>query len=154
MKGLKYNSQGTYPKVEVDSDTILESAGGAIGSSVLSGASIAGTLTRRDSGKTYLFNHIDGGTYTLPALERNLKFNFKVMVVPTNGNQVVASAGSSDDINGGGVINGAAALADAEDNVNFIASTCKIGDNATLFCDGTQWIVEAVSYGAGGITFT
>lgn len=160
MKGLSYNSQGSRPKVIANVDlemapgTLQNNQGGSLGVSTLSGASIAGTLTRLDSGKTFLFNHADGGTYTLPALERNLRFDFKVMVVPTNGNQVVASAGSLDDINGGAVVNGAAVVADAEDNINFIASTCLIGDQVSLFCDGTQWIVNGVSNYAGGITFT
>ena len=155
VNGGAVTNEGTVTNEgAVTNEALVTDEGGAIGASVLSGASIAGTLTRLDSGKTFLFNHADGGTYTLPALERNLRFDFKIMVVPTNGNQIVASAGAGSDINGGSVVNGAAVVADAEDYVNFIASTCLIGDQVSLFCDGTQWIVAGVSNFAGGITFT
>jgi len=45
-------------------------------------------------------------------------------------------------------------LAANEDSINFVASTCLIGDRIDVVCDGTSWFVSGFSGAAGGITFT
>ena len=51
-------------------------------------------------------------------------------------------------------VNSTLVLAANEDSINFVASTCIVGDWVEVISDGTSWFVTGQSDAAGGITFT
>jgi hypothetical protein len=114
------------------------------------------TILASDSGKTFYLTHATGIVNTLPAPAAGLVFEFVIIIVPTSGNNTVVSNGGADIINGFAIVNSTQVLADTEDSINFVASTCVIGDRIKVESDpdGTMWIVSGVSQAAGGITFT
>lgn len=111
------------------------------------------TLTAADSGKVLLLNNATGEVITLPALEAGLQFKFIVAAAFATDNWVIDSA-EGDNINGILVVNGASVPAEAEDQINFVATAETIGDYIELVCDGSQWLVNGVGNAAGSITAT
>jgi hypothetical protein len=113
------------------------------------------TLTKGDSGKTYLLDAATGFTVTLPALAEGLNFKFFVSKAFATDNWVIASA-EGDNISGNLVVVGAAVPAAAEDFINFVASAESIGDFVEIFADvdNSQWIVYGVGNLTGAITAT
>ena len=118
----------------------------------------AQTLTKGDSGKTFILDAAAGATVTLPALADGLKFKFIVGAAFATTNWVIKSA-EGDNINGiimdmGATVAGVPAA--GEDQINFVASAETIGDYIELICDysNSQWLVSGACAANGGITAT
>lgn len=116
------------------------------------------TLFAKDSGTEYLLNAAGGATITLPPVEAGLSFKFTVALAFASTNWVVASS-EGDNISGIIADMGstpAVVVADAEDQINFVASAETVGDTIELRPDaaGTGWIVNGVCGANGGITAT
>lgn len=115
----------------------------------------ANTITAAESGKTFYLNSETGSNQTLPAPALGLKFKFVITTVPTSGNMVVKTPSADDNLFYGSVdVNSTLVLAAGEDSINFIASTCIIGDWISVESDGTNWYITGQSGAAGGITAT
>lgn len=118
-------------------------------------------LTVADNGKTFLLGHATGFTTTLPLMSTCAGFwcKFIVKVVPTSGNDVVTCNVADDDLISGHLDDGEAAtvaeVVALADDINFVASTCVIGDWITLECpDGAAWYITGHSSLAASITAT
>jgi len=111
------------------------------------------TLTPADSGKTIFLNAAGGGTVTLPDVMAGLNFSFIVGATDPTTAWIIDSA-EGDNINGVLTVNGALVAAEADDQINFVASTAVSGDRIDLTCDGTNWYVKGVGSAAGSITAT
>lgn len=115
----------------------------------------ANVITAAESGTTYFLNSATGAAQTLPAPAAGLHFWFIISTVPTSGNMTVTTNGGDNIIEGMIDVNSTKVPAVNEDTINFIASTCVIGDWARVVSDGTSWFVSGQSVGgAGAITFT
>ena len=115
--------------------------------------SAAKTLTAADSGKTFWLDAAAGATVTLPALKDGLNFKFVVASSFATSNWVIDSA-EGDNIEGSLVVAGAAVVAGAEDQINFVNSAETKGDFVQLECNGTNWFVSGVGALSGSITVT
>jgi len=116
--------------------------------------SAARTLTKKDSGKTFILNAAAGVTVTLPALKNGLFLTFVVGAVFATSNFVIASA-EGDNIEGSIIVAGAVVDVDAADQINFVNSAENIGDFVELYCDGTYWYpIASGGLGSGSITAT
>ena len=116
------------------------------------------TLTREDSGKTFILDNATGEVVTLPSLAPGLKFKFIVGAAFATDNWIVDSA-EGDNING--VISDmgstpAGVIASGEDQINFVATAETIGDWIELVADdgNSQWLVTGTCGANGGITAT
>jgi len=116
----------------------------------------ANTITASESGKTFFLNSATGFASTLPAPAAGLRFTFIVTVAPTTGNHTIVTSGSANIIDGNSFISPDAVGVPAvnEDSINFVANQAAIGDNCTLWSDGTKWYVNAFARVAAGVTFT
>lgn len=115
--------------------------------------SAAKTLTAADSGKTFWLDAAAGATVTLPALKDGLNFKFVVASNFATSNWVIDSA-EGDNIEGSLVVAGAAVVAGAEDQINFVNSAETKGDFVQLECNGSLWFVSGVGALSGSITVT
>ena len=111
----------------------------------------AKTLVEGDSGRTYYLNIAGGFTVTLPAPANGAKFKFIVKTAPTTA-YIIATNSSANIIYGTISDTTATVAANAEDTINFVASTALIGDSVELTSDGTNWYMTAQSQANGGIT--
>lgn len=181
LKGT--DARGKLTDVDLDTlsvDTIQESTsgngvvidgvtlkdGGATFTGDLVGATVTGavktevitatnTITAAESGTTYFLNSTTGSAQVLPTAAAGLTYTFIITTVPTSGNMTVTAPTTDDNIIFGYAdVNSTQVLAATEDSINFIASTCVIGDWVTVISDGTNWYVKGASQAAGGITFT
>lgn len=116
------------------------------------------TLTKQDSGKTYILDNATGEVVTLPALAPGLVFKFVVGAAFATDNWIIDSA-EGDNINGiiadmGSTVAGVVAA--GEDQINFVASAETIGDWIVLTADyaNSQWLVTGMCAANGGITAT
>jgi len=115
--------------------------------------SAAATLTEGQSNTTFWLDAAAGKTITLPALKAGLYFKFVVADAFATDNWIIDSA-EGDNINGILVVNGASVPADAEDQINFVASAESVGDYVEFECNGTYWLVSGIGNSAGSITAT
>lgn len=115
--------------------------------------SAAKTLTKGDSGKVFFLDAAAGATITLPALAAGINFRFIVADNFATSNWVIDSA-EGDNIEGSLVVAGAAVVAGAEDQINFVASAETKGDFVDLYSNGTNWFVSGVGALSGSITAT
>lgn len=120
--------------------------------------SAALTLTKADSGKTFILDAAAGKTITLPTLADGLNFKFIIGAAFATDNWIIDSV-EGDNINGlildmGSTVAGV--IAAGEDQINFVASAETIGDYVTLVADlgNSQWIVSGACAINGGITVT
>lgn len=111
-------------------------------------------ITAAESGKTFFLNSATGFDSSLPAPAAGLRFKFVVTTIPTSGNCTVTSDSDTNIIEGMADVNSSLVLAANEDSINFVASTCLVGDWVEVICNGTSWFVTGQSGAAGGITFT
>lgn len=114
------------------------------------------TLTSADSGKDIYLALAGGFTVTLPTPVAGMWFRFTAQIAPTTA-YIIAAA--TADTMAGTVVTAATGAADTEADVtgdqwNFVASTAVIGDNITIWSDGTSWFGFGVASVAGGITIT
>lgn len=137
-------------------EVILQEAGGASSYERLTAARV---LTAADSGKVFGLALAGGFTVTLPALATSPGFNasFVVEIAPTTA-YIIASA-ENDNI-AGSVYESSGGAGDTEtafsaDQINFVANTAVIGDQADIQAVGTAgWAGRAFVSAAGGATFT
>lgn len=115
--------------------------------------SAAKTLVKGDSGKVFFLDAAAGATITLPALAAGINFRFIVADNFATSNWVIDSA-EGDNIEGSLVVAGAAVVAGAEDQINFVASAESKGDFVDMYCNGTNWFVSGVGALSGSITAT
>lgn len=118
----------------------------------------AKTVSRDESGATFILDAAEGETVTLPALAPNLIYTFKVGAAFATTNWIIDSA-EGDNINGlimdmGTTVAGVVAA--GEDQVNFVASAETIGDTVTFIADysNSQWLISGFCAANGGITVT
>lgn len=113
------------------------------------------TLKPVDSGSIFFLDAAAGATVTLPALTAGWRGKFVVTSAFATTNWVIDSA-EGDNINGFVIVNDAAIVAAAEDQINFVASAETIGDYVELVADTTnsQWIVHGHGEAIGAITVT
>lgn len=116
--------------------------------------SSANVITAAESGKTFFLNSATGFANTLPAPGAGLRYTFIVSTVPTSGNTTVVTDSGDNVIEGAADVNSSLVLAANEDSINFVASTCLVGDRVSVISDGTSWFVDGFSGAGGGITFT
>lgn len=115
------------------------------------------TLTEKDHGKTFILNLAGGFTVTLPANSvAGFRARFIVGIAPTTA-YIIAAA--TADTMAGHVLSSSGAAEDSEnaatgDQLNFVAATAVIGDQADIFIDGTSVFVSARVAAAGGATIT
>lgn len=116
------------------------------------------TVSRDESGATFILDDAAGHTITLPPLAPNLVYEFVVGASFATTNWVVDSS-EGDNINGviadlGSTVAGV--IASGEDQINFVASAETIGDTIKLVADyaNSQWIVSGHCGANGGITAT
>lgn len=165
-----YATDGSAP-IYVDSDdnrVKLIPAGGGTTEVILQEANGASSyerlittrvLTAADSGKTFGLALAGGFTVTLPALATSPGFNarFVVEVAPTTAYIILSAeldniAGSVYESSGGA---GDTETAFTADQINFVANTAVIGDQADIQAVGTAgWAGRAFVSAAGGATFT
>lgn len=150
------NRVKTIPVGSGTTEVILQEAGGA---SAYERLITTRVLTVADSGKTFGLALAGGFTVTLPALATSPGFNarFLVEIAPTTA-YIIASAendniaGSSYESSGGA---GDTETAFTADQINFVANTAVIGDQADIAAVGTAgWAGRAFTSAAGGATFT
>jgi len=111
------------------------------------------TLTIANSETWYKLNNSTGKTVTLPAATAGVSFRFIVAASFATDNFIIDSA-EGDNISGVLVVNGASVVADAEDQINFVASAETVGDFIDIWSDGTNWYVYGIGASAGSITAT
>lgn len=109
------------------------------------------TLTREDSGKTYLLDAV-GEVITLPALIDGLRFKFRCIAATTTTDWTIVS--STSVIEGYAAVNYATIVGLNENTISIVAAAAIIGDTVELVCDGTSWHANGVGSAAGSITFT
>lgn len=118
----------------------------------------AATLTAADSGGTFILNSTTAFDVALPALQRNLSFEFIVGAVPSATQHTITPADADKIVGRVFTLDGGTA-GDTEDTlggdvVNFVNGATVIGDRAKFWCDGTSWFVEAHAKVPTGITIT
>jgi hypothetical protein len=143
--------------VTIDGVTLKDNAieGAVESTEVITGANV---ITTAESGKVFFLNSATGAAQTLPTVSAStvgLKYKFIISTVPTSGNMTVVTA-AADNGSFEGVVDVNSAQVDGGSNItiNFVASTCVIGDWVEVMTDGTYWFVTGASTAAGGITFT
>ena len=109
------------------------------------------TLTREDSGKTYLLDAV-GEVITLPALADGLSFKFRCIAATTTTDWTIVS--STDVIEGYVAVNYATIVGANENTISLVATKAIIGDTVEVFCDGTSWHASGYASVAAAITFT
>jgi len=114
----------------------------------------ANIMSASEVGKVFFLNSATGFAHTLPAPAAGLHYKFIVTTIPTSGNCTIGTASAANIIEGMANVDSTLVLASNEDSINFIASTCLIGDWVEVLSDGTSWFVNGQSGAAGGITFT
>jgi len=106
-----------------------------------------------ESGTTFYLNTAGGFTSTLPAPAVGLKYRFIVSTAPTTAYIITTNAGANILY---GTINEITTTAgisvQAQDTLNFVASTSLIGDWIEVESDGTNWHVHGVTQVDNGIT--
>lgn len=149
--GLNSTERGAI--AEVVADVIADIDNPALLAEVTAAANV---LTASESGKVIFLNSATGFATTLPAPAAGLKFTFIVTVAPTSGNHTIVTSGGADIIDGNSFISPDAIGTPAvnEDSINFVATSAAIGDNCTLWSDGTKWYVNAFARLTAGVTFT
>jgi hypothetical protein len=93
------------------------------------------------------------GTITLPAVT-NVGFSCKVICGFAITSNAVVDSAEGDNIEGSLMVASTVVDADAEDQINFVASAENIGDWVSLFSDGTYWYVDGRALTTGAITVT
>jgi hypothetical protein len=115
--------------------------------------SATNVITGAESGKTFYLNAVGGFTSTLPAPENGLRYRFIVSIAPTTAYIITTNAGANVLF---GTINEITTTAgisvQAQDTLNFVASTSLIGDWIEAESDGTNWYVHGVTQVDDGIT--
>ena len=109
------------------------------------------TLTREDSGKTYLLDAV-GEAITLPALADGLSFRFRCTAAVTTSAWTITSATSV--IEGYAAVAYASVIALNENTISLVHTKAIAGDEIELYCDGTSWHVNGHGSVAASITFT
>lgn len=129
---------------------------------VISGSGATRTLSARDSGSLVLFDRAAGITYTLPAPQAGLMFDFAVTVTGTGAYKVITSA-ATEFISGTvfqgieDATTGKAFTADGSTHiaVNLLSAETGwlIGSTFRLTCASTtRWVVTGVLMSSGTIT--
>lgn len=139
-------------------EVILQEAGGA---SAYERLVTTRVLTAADSGKVFGLALAGGFTVTLPAIASAPGFHarFVVEIAPTTAYIISAAASELDSI-AGSVYESSGGAGDTEtaftaDQINFVANTAVIGDQADIVAVGTAgWAGRAFVSAAGGATFT
>jgi len=113
-------------------------------------------IAAAESGSTFILNSATAFVSTLPLVAAGLRFTFICGATQvTGGNHTIVPNASNDNtIYGEGIVAGASVPASAEGSINLIADTMLPGDRIDLFCDGTNWYVQATATASGAITFT
>ena len=113
---------------------------------------IARTLTKADSGKTFILKATAGVAVTLPSPIAGFKCKFVVgLAFATTNFTVVAT---SNVIQGGANVSSTFVPAANENTISFVASAETLGDYVEITSDGTNFYVNGVGTAAGSITFT
>ena len=121
----------------------------------------ATTLTRADSGKTFMLNTAGGFTVTLPTLNAALNgwaAKFIVKTAPTTA-YIITAGTDTDTIKGNlNSSTGQTAAMDFEtaggDVVNFVANQAVAGDYLDFTTDGVVWFVEGSATIIAALTIT
>jgi hypothetical protein len=110
-------------------------------------------ITAAESGTTYYLNAAGGFTSTLPAPAEGLRYRFIVSTAPTTAYIITTNAGANILY---GTINEITTTAgisiQAQDTLNFVASTSLVGDWIEAESDGTNWYIHGVTQVDNGIT--
>jgi hypothetical protein len=114
------------------------------------------TISKDETGSAFLLSDATGHDITLPAVEKDLVYEFIIGSAFATDNWVVASA-EGDNISGviadlGSTVAGV--IAAEEDQINFVASAETIGDTVKLIGTDSGWIVSGHCGANGGITAT
>ncbi len=136
-------------------EVILQEASGA---SMFETLVTTRVLTTADSGKTFFLALAGGFTVTLPVLTAGFNCRFIVSIAPTTAYIIIANAANLDKM-AGSVFEQTGGVGDVEttataDQMNFVASTAIVGDQADVCSDGTSWFGRMFVSAAGAGTFT
>jgi len=110
-------------------------------------------ITAAESGKTFFLDLVDGFTSTLPVPAAGLKYRFIVKTAPTTA-YIITTNADADILFGtvNEITTTAGISVQAQDTLNFVASTSLIGDWIEFESDGTNWYVHGVTQVDNGIT--
>jgi hypothetical protein len=112
----------------------------------------AKTLTREDSGKSFVLKAAAGEAITLPDAANGLGYRFATGLAFDTSPWVITSATST--IEGSVTVNGAVAPASNENTITFVESAESLGDWVEIWSDGTSWFVSGQASLTGAITLT
>lgn len=111
------------------------------------------TVKKEDSGTIFILDDAAGHDVTLPALGKNLVFEFVVGASFATSDWVIASS-EGDNINGILIVNGASVAASGEDDITFELAAESIGDTVKFICDfdNSQWLVSGIANAASSLS--
>ncbi len=113
----------------------------------------ANVITALENDTTFYLDAAGGFTSTLPVPAIGLKYRFVIKTAPTTAYTITTNAGANILF---GTINEITATAgisvQAQDTLNFVASTALIGDWVDVESDGTNWYVRGATQVDDGIT--
>jgi len=111
------------------------------------------TLTKADSGKTYMLDAI-GEVITLPEVSTSTGVNYKFICSTTAATSNWTIVAATNVIQGSAQVAGSVVAASNENTISLVVAKFLPGDWVTLDCDGTNWYVEASVVTTAGCTFT
>ncbi len=111
-------------------------------------------LTAEQSGTEVFIGTTAGFDITLPLPAAGLHYRFTVAAAFASSNYVVKTNGAAAIIFGAVDVAGSVVAADAEKQINFVATAELPGDWAEVWSDGTNWYVRGYGVTAGSITVT
>jgi hypothetical protein len=111
-------------------------------------------ITAAESGSTFILNSATAFVSTLPAVAAGLRYTFICGATQVTGGNHTIVPTDDNTIYGEAVVAGASVPASAEGSINLIADTMLPGDRVDVFCDGTNWYVQATATASGALTFT
>ena len=127
-------------------------------SSLMEVVTTTNVITAAESNKRFLLSNTTGAQQTLPTPAAGLRYEFVVGAVPpTGGNWTIVTAGTTQQVIKGLVVNCTNATGDSTDGAttaSFVSGTAKSGDRIIVDCDGTYWYALGSSRAQGGITYT
>lgn len=148
---LHIGTSGSETQVNATAAELNMAADSSANSEAVTGANV---ITAAESGKTFFLNSATGFASTLPAPAAGLRFTFIISTIPTSGNDTIVTNAGANVIEGAADVLSTRVLAANEDSINFVASTCLIGDRIDVISDGTSWFASGYSGATGGVTFT